>query len=150
MSDIHIDDFYKDAAKILVQLYRSFPRKDLLLVEDISGPDTPDEYGLHSTRHQAGFGAALWLAESGYLSYGDTIRQEGMDQVILTHKAFTLLSSPAPALVVEVAEDLPPSVLESQQTNIHQLREALRAGSSRQIRQAMHSLMLQAAHYEKR
>lgn len=150
MSDIHIDDFYKDAAKILVRLYRSFPRKDLLLVEDISGPDSPDEYGLHSTRYQAGFGAALWLADSGYLNYGETIRQEGMDQVILTHKAFTLLSSPAPALVVEPDGDLPQSVLEIQQTNIHQLREALRGGSSRQIRQAMHNLMLQALQYDKR
>lgn len=143
MSDIHIDDFYKDAARILVQLYRSFPRKNLLLIEDISGPDTPDEYGLHSTRHQAGFGAALWLADSGYLNYEASIRQEGMDQVILTHKAFTLLSSPATTLVVEVAADLPPSVLEIQQTNIHQLREAVRDGSSRQIRLTMHNLMLQ-------
>ena len=144
MSDIHIDDFYKDAAKILVQLYRLFPRKDLLLIEDISGPDTPDEYGLHSTRHQACFGAALWLAESGYLSYGDTIRQEGMDQVILTHKAFTVLSSPATALVADVETDLPASVSEIQQTNIHQLREALRAECSRQIRLAMHNVMVQS------
>lgn len=142
MSDIHIDDFYKDAAKILVQLYRSFPRKNLLLIEDISGPDTPDEYGLHSTRHQAGFGTALWLADCGYLSYGETIRQEGMDEVTLTHKAFILLSSPATTLVADVARDLPPSVLEIQQTNIHQLREALRVGSSRQIRLAMHNVML--------
>lgn len=144
MSDIHIDDFYQDAAKILVQLYRSFPRKDLLLIEDINGADTPDEYGLHSTRHQSCLGAALWLAESGYLSYGETIRQEGMDQVILTHKAFTLLSSPATLQVVEIEPDLPPSVLEIQQTNIHQLREALRAGSSHQIRLAMHHLMRQS------
>lgn len=147
MSDIHIDDFYKDAGKILVQLYRSFPRKNLLLVEDISGPDTPDEYGLHSERHQSCFGAAIWLAESGYLSFGETIRQEGMDQVTLTHKAFTLLSSKATALVAEVEPDLPSSVLEIQQTNIHQLREALRAGDSQQIRRTMHNLLLQSTNH---
>lgn len=144
MGDIHIDDFYKDAGKILVQLYRSFPRKNLLLVEDISGSDTPDEYGLHSERHQSCFGAAIWLAESGYLSYGETIRQEGMDQVILTHKAFTLLSSTATTLITDIDPELPASVLETQQTNIHQLREALRAGDSQQIRRTMHNLFLQS------
>lgn len=144
MGDIHIDDFYKDTGKILVQLYRSFPRKNLLLIEDISGPDIPDEYGLHSERHQSCFGAAIWLAESGYLSYGETIRQEGMDQVNLTHKAFTLLSSTATALITDIDPELPASVLETQQTNIHQLREALRAGDSQQIRRTMHNLFLQS------
>ena len=149
MSDIHIDDFYKDAGKILVQLYRSFPRKDLLLVEDICGPDTPDEYGLHSERHQSCFGAAIWLSESGYLDYGETIRQEGMDQVILTHKAFTLLSGRATFVSEQEfsGSDLPSSVIENQQSNIHQLREAIKSGSSNRIRQTVQHLLLQSKHH---
>ncbi len=149
MSDIHIDDFYKDTGKILVQLYRSFPRKDLLLVEDISGADTPDEYGLHSERHQSCFGAAIWLAESGYIQYGETIRQEGMDQVTLTHKAFTLLSAKAAFIpeTHESAKDLPPSVAELHQSNIQQLRDALRSGSSNQIKQTVQSLLTQSKHH---
>lgn len=148
MTDIHIDDFYKDAGKMLVQLYRSFPRKTLLLVDDISGPDTPDEYGLHSERHQSCFGAAIWLAESGYLHYGEAIRQEGLDQVILTHKAFTLLSSRA--VFVEPPSDcdeLPASIIESQLSNIHQLRQALRSGSSPSIRQVVQQLLVQSRHH---
>lgn len=149
MSDIHIDDFYKDTGKILVQLYRSFPRKDLLLVEDISGVDTPDEYGLHSERHQSCFGAAIWLAESGYIQYGETIRQEGMDQVTLTHKAFTLLAARATFISADQLSDehLPASVKEQQQSNIQQLRDALRSGSSSRIKQTVQYLLAQSKHH---
>ncbi len=148
MSDLHIEDFYKDAGKMLAQLYRAFPRKTLLLVEDISGPDTPDEYGLHSERHQSCFGAAVWLAESGYLSYADTIRQEGLDQAILTHKAFTLLCAQAERIDTPLDETLPESVKEIHQTNIHQLREALRSGDSTRIRRVMQQLMRQASQHQ--
>lgn len=55
MADLHIDDFYRDAALILLRLYRTFPRKTILYVDDISGPDTPDEFGLHSERFQSCF-----------------------------------------------------------------------------------------------
>jgi len=54
MADLHIEDFYRDVAKIFLQLYAVFPRKTILYVEDISGPDEPDEYGLHHPRFQAG------------------------------------------------------------------------------------------------
>jgi hypothetical protein len=37
MADIHIDDFYRDVAKILIRLYAMFPRKTTPYVEDISG-----------------------------------------------------------------------------------------------------------------
>ncbi|BFM19933.1 hypothetical protein [Gilvimarinus japonicus] len=93
MADIHITDFYRDAAKALNQIYNSFPRLVTMFVEDISGPDTPDEFGLHSPRHQACFATLLWLAAEGYIRYQDTIRQEAIDQVTLTHKGFTLLSA---------------------------------------------------------
>lgn len=152
MTDIHIDDFYKDAAKILLQLYRIFPRKDLLLVEDIAGPDTPDEYGLHSPRHQACFGTMIWLAESGYLSYADTIRQEGIDQAVLSHKSFTLLCARASQLQDDSLytdkpvdlDDLPQSVVAAQQSNVYLLREAVKSGSSLRIGQLMQQLLRQS------
>ena len=152
MTDLHIEDFYRDAAKILAQLYGSFPRKTILYVEDIAGPDTPDEFGLHSERHQAAFGAMIWLAESGYLRYVDTIRQEALDQTILTHKAFTLLSARATHIAAEAAptpdgRPLPDSVQASALTNIAQLRQALKAGSSTAIRQLVQQLMLDARHH---
>ena len=64
MADLHIDDFYRDSAMILLRLYTTFPRKTVLYVDDICGPDAPDEFGLHSERHQSCFSAMTWLAES--------------------------------------------------------------------------------------
>ncbi len=152
MSDLHIEDFYRDAARILAMLYNSFPRKSILYVEDIAGPDTPDEFGLHSDRHQAAFGAMIWLAESGYLRYTETIRQEALDQVVLTHKAFTLLSARGTHLQAESrpaskADSLPASVLESSRTNIALLRQALKGGSSTATRQLVQQLMLDSRHH---
>lgn len=147
MSDIHIDDFYKDAARMLLQLYRAFPRKTLILVEDFIGPDTPDEYGLHSVRHQSCFSAAIWLAEAGYLTYQDHLRQEGIDQAVLTHKGFTLMTAPALFLdesATPPTEDLPSSVAESHRSNAFRLQEAVKSGSSKAIRDAMQGVMQQS------
>ena len=145
MSDIHIDDFYKDAAKILIQLYRFFPKRSMILAEDISGLDIPDEYGLHSDRHQASFGAMLWLAESGYIDYQETIRQEGLDQAILNHRGFTLLSAEANFIADDsTSAELPPSLLLSRKSNIHQMREALKANDSHQIRQVVQHFLMQS------
>lgn len=103
MADIHVEEFYRDVAIALSQLYSAFPRRINLFVEDIAGPDEPDEFGLHSKRHMACFGALLWLAEEGFLRYVDTIRQEALDQAVLTRDAFIRLSSPAPAALAELA-----------------------------------------------
>lgn len=92
MLDIHITEFYNDTARILVSLYRNFPRQVSLYVEDISGPDTPDDYGLHSDRHMACFSTVLWLAEEGILRYGDIERQLAFNHCVLTLDAFRLLS----------------------------------------------------------
>ena len=73
MADLHIDDFYRDVATIFLRLYAVFPRKTILYVEDICGPDQPDEFGLHHPRFQAGFSAMVWLAEEGYLNFQDTM-----------------------------------------------------------------------------
>ena len=135
MSDIHIDDFYRDSAKILLQLHGCFPRKANVYVEDISGPDTPDEFGLHSDRHQACFSAILWLAESGYIQYLDTVQQEAVDQASLTHKAFTLLAS--------LADGEDPQQMHCQ-TNIARLRDTLKHGSSTSLSRLMHQLLMQS------
>ena len=144
MTDIHIDDFYKDVAKTFVLLYAQFPKPAQIYVEDISGPDEPDEFGLHSSRHMACFSTMLWLANAGYLTYIDTIRQEALDQAVLTQKSFTLLTSKS-ALADQHPkvndEKNPPSVIEEFSSNIHQVRRALKSGSSIQIRQIVRYLL---------
>ncbi|MEE3168921.1 MAG: hypothetical protein VX324_02215 [Pseudomonadota bacterium] len=145
MADIHVEEFYKDAAIALVQLYGAFPRRINVFVEDIAGPDEPDEFGLHSKRHMACFGALLWLAEEGLIRYVDTIRQEALDQAVLTREAFIRLSAPAPQTLVQAlgqfqsgsSDTLPPSVQEDLSTHIHLIRTALRSGHSGRISQAM-------------
>ena len=143
MTDIHIDDFYRDVAKIFLNLYALFPRKTILYVEDICGPDQPDEFGLHHPRFQAGFSAMVWLGQHGYLTFEDTIREEALDQAVLTRKAFLLLSSRSDLDLVSAdsLQDLSPSVLEHTQANITQLRTAVREGSSITIRKCVRYLL---------
>lgn len=143
MADIHVEEFYKDAAIALVQLYGAFPRRINLFVEDIAGPDDPDDFGLHSKRHMACFGALLWLAEEGFLRYVDTIRQEALDQAVLTQKAFVRLSAPVDDPSQSAAEPdraLPPAVRDDLSTHIHLIREALKGGSSVKISQVMQAV----------
>ena len=131
MNDIHIEDFYRDMGLILMRLYSVFPRPATVYVEDIAGPDQPDEFGLHSDRFIACFSTLLWLSQEGYLRYDSTIRQEAIDQAVLSQRAFLLLSSPSSLVIQPVEEDdLPPSVLKSRYTHHAQLREALRSGAS--------------------
>lgn len=145
MADIHVEEFYKDVAVALVQLYSVFPRRTNLFVEDIAGPDEPDEFGLHSNRHMACFGTLLWLEEEGLLRYVDTIRQEALDQAVLTHKAFVRLSAPAPEAVMETLglsatePDLPPSVQRDLSSYVHLLRSAIKSGHSDKINLAVQS-----------
>ena len=93
MNSLNIDDFCKDVAKTLVILYKQFPQRVTLYVEDISGPDQPDEFGLHSPRFSATFHTLLWLADTDYLRFSQTVKQEALEEVTLTHRAFMLLSS---------------------------------------------------------
>lgn len=157
MSDIHIDDFYKDVALIFLRLYTSFPRKTILYVEDICGEDDPDEFGLHSDRFIAGFSAMIWLGEQHYLKFDDTIKEEALDQVVLSQQGFMLLSSRSELHYGEpessggddtAEESLPPSVMEHSKTNIMQLRKALRDGSSIMIRQCVQSMLSQAREHK--
>src|SRR5690554_2914840 len=91
MLDVHIHDFWKDCAAILLTGMRIFPRTQTLYIEDISGPDTIDEFGLHSDRHLAALGALQWLHEEGYVRFSNLHRQESVDDFALTSKSFTRL-----------------------------------------------------------
>ena len=140
MADLHIDDFFKDVAKILSQLYLSFPRKSTLYVEDLVGPDQMDEFGMHSDRHLACLGAMLWLAEEDYLRFDDTVRQEAIDQAVLTGRAFNLLNMPREDELLDT-EDLPESLRLERSTNIGLVREALGTRSSSRVRAVIGELL---------
>jgi|TARA_B110000914_G_scaffold8972_1_gene7402 hypothetical protein len=159
MADINIENFYKHIARILSILYEAFPSKSPLYVDVVAGVDDPDEYGLHSPDYTAGFFAMLWLADEQYIRYMDTIRQDGVDQAVLTHKAFlklTQVSDPIYQATVYQTDDShvvgttqteeagsPPSVIEDHMLVINQLRHALRSGDSiaiaKVVRHILHS-----------
>ncbi|MCJ8168835.1 hypothetical protein [Atopomonas sediminilitoris] len=129
--DLNIDDFYRDCAAALLQLYGTFPRKMALYVEDLIGREEPDEFGLPSKRHLNCLGAMVWLSEEGYLRFSATIRYEALEQVVLTEKAFLRLSRQVPHAIEQ--PDLPPSVRRIKGTLAHQLNDALQQGHSEKI-----------------
>ncbi|KZY31535.1 hypothetical protein A3754_13400 [Alcanivorax sp. HI0083] len=130
MSHLHIDDFTHDVARILMQSYMSFPRPGALYVEDIIGPTEVDDVGLHSTRHMSCLGAMLWLAEEGYLRYQATIFQEGLEQAVLSNRAFVLLTALSDLRFAETDPQLPASVQLEKATVAEQLLQAIRAQDS--------------------
>lgn len=141
MSDLNVDDFFKDAARTLVLLFSSFPAPTTVFVEDISAPDEPDEYGVHSKRYLAALGALQWLAEEGYLRYADLIQTEAIDQAVLTGRCFGVLCASGPEHNEEQSQELPNSVVAERATNIHRLRQTLKARSSSDLRQVMLGIM---------
>jgi len=138
--DLHIDDFYRDAAAGLLMLYQAFPRKTALYVEDLIGREEPDEFGLPSKRHQSCLGALLWLAEEGYLRFETTIRFEALDQAVLSEKGFLRLSAAAPDTDKQLAA-LPAAIRRIRGNLANQLREALARGDSERIAQLSHQLL---------
>ncbi|MEY1662234.1 hypothetical protein [Isoalcanivorax beigongshangi] len=126
MADLHIDDFCRDAALVLLHLYSSFPRPLSLYVEDICGPQSVDEVGLHSKRHMACLATMLWLAEEGYLRHEGLIYQEGIEQSVLTSKAFVQLSSLA---------------VTADRRWVDQLRETWRGGHSEALSLLVHQFI---------
>lgn len=138
---LHIDDFCQDTARILLQLYASFPRPSAVYVEDICGPDEIDDVGLHSKRHMAGLGAMLWLGEEGWLRYESTIFQEGIEQAVLTGKAFLRLTAPSELLPSPPPEDLPGSVQVERLSLAEQLANALRDGQSPTVKALVRYLL---------
>jgi hypothetical protein len=155
MADINIENFYRHIAKILNILYIAFPSKQPVYVDAVAGIDEPDEYGLHSPQYTAGFFALIWLADEGFLRYSDTIRQDGIDQACLTHKAFLRLTEATEPIYAEpVMEgsnvisivpptELSPSIREDRRLVINQLRNALRSGSSIAITKVVQHILHQ-------
>jgi hypothetical protein len=133
MADLHIDEFYKDAAIILAQLYAAFPRKTSVYVEDVAGADRPDEFGLHSKRHLGCFGTMLWLGEEGWIRYVDTIGQMAIDQATLTQTAFVLLGSHHGQPQPEADDRTSPGAEAESCLRIDLLRGALKSGNSMTI-----------------
>lgn len=129
MADLHIEDFYRDTAIALIRLYGSFPRPATLFVDELCGPDEPDEFGLPSPRAQAAFGTLLWLGQQGYLHYEGTIRQEAIERAALGQRCFLLLATP-------------PGLAQYDQTTRAQLlRQALQSGHAGEIRSQILALM---------
>lgn len=92
MLDLHITEFYNDTGRIFNRLYSSFPRLITIWLDEISGPDTVDEYGMHSDRHMACYSTMLWLQEEGYLRYSDIEKEDGFNHCCLTQKGYGLMS----------------------------------------------------------
>ncbi|GAA5525989.1 hypothetical protein Maes01_02568 [Microbulbifer aestuariivivens] len=128
LDDLHIHDFYRDAGRILLALFNSFPAPSTVYVEDIAGPDTPDEFGLHSPRHLACLGAMTWLRQSGYIQFSQLVREEAIEEATLTHHSFLLL-------VTRNSDGI---------SNARRLNDAVRNGSSPQLEALMVELMQQA------
>jgi hypothetical protein len=141
IDDLHITDFNKDAGRVLVFLYNCFPRKIELYVEDISGPDTTDDYGLHSERHLACMSTIVWLAEEGLIRYESLVRQDSFDHAVLTKKSYVLLSNiihnEHSEENAENEEGLPESVIENRHTRIAGIKKALKSGSSERLKKAI-------------
>ena len=138
MADLNLIDFYKDAALILLNLHRAFPRKIDLFVEDLIGPDPVDDYGLHTKRHEACLGAMLWLADEGYLRYATTIRQEGVDQAVLTSTALVKMGAINTLPLTEIKlDDIPSFEAQERLVMAEHMRRALQSQSSEQVIQVM-------------
>lgn len=140
MSDIHIDDFFKDAAKTLARLYLSFPRKVPVFVEEIAGPVTTDEFGVPGTRFLSCFGTLLWLAQEGYLRYDETIRMDAVDQAVLTGRCFSVLMTQSGG-DAPPDDSVPASIATEHGTYIYRIRDALKSGSSARVRATMTDVM---------
>lgn len=141
MADIHIDDFHRDCALTLLHLYALFPRPETVFVEDIAGPEDTDEFGLHSKRHLSALAAMMWLGDEGLLRHQGPIRQEALDQVVLTADAFLALNHrPRTQRPVDATEQSQ-SLLEEQQTNLFELRNAVKGKDSARTRRAMLELL---------
>ena len=146
MSDIHIEEFYHDIGLILSRLYSSFPRRANIYVEDISGEDNPDEFGLHSDRHLSCFSAMIWLEQQGYIYFENTMEKKAIDQAVLSEKSFLILSNQASISLNEPLdlEGLPHYAATKAMTNIALLRNALKTQSNINIGKIVFHIMEQS------
>lgn len=143
MFDIHIEEFYYDSFKVLNTLYAAFPKKCNVFVEDIAGADLPDEYGLHSDRFQCCFGSMLWLEQEGFIRFESTLRQEAIDQALLTMKGLAMVST---ICQNQYINELCLSILPNNEglkgrPNIESLKHIMKNGTSTQLALAMQHLL---------
>lgn len=146
INDIHIEEFYRDIGLALSKLYASFPRRVVFYVEDVCGEDVPDEYGIHSERYLNCLSALIWLKDQGYIHFDALIKQEAIDQAVLTEKSFLILTSQASIDMDEdkqVAE-LPPYMAQKAISNISLLRKALKSQSAINISKIVFHIMEQS------
>lgn len=134
--DLHIDDFYRDSALGLLNLYQAFPRKITLYLDDLVGVLPRDEVGLPHPRQQQCLSTLLWLANEGYVRYESTIGYDAVDQIELTQKAFVRLASTQHPFNKGL-ENLPASVFRTQGSLIQQIRQHLRAQESESLIRVM-------------
>ena len=133
---LNIDDFCRDVAITLVKLARAFPQPQNLFVEDIYQPEETDEFGLHSPRYLACYAALLWLSEEGYLRYVEVVRNEAIEQAVLSARCITRLIVP---LSTEL--DSSDTLALEHNTRLHHLDQALKAGTSTPLRAAVIELL---------
>lgn len=127
--DLHIDDFYCDAALGLVKLYQSFPRPVTLYLDDMVGILPADEVGLPHPRQQHCLATLLWLANEGYLRHLGTLGYEALDQAELSEKAFVRLSS-CNHPFNDFPADTPASIQRASGSMAQQLRRHLQSRNS--------------------
>ncbi len=146
MGDIHIEEFYHDIGLILSRLYASFPRRTTLYVVDISGEDNADEFGLHSERYLSCFSAMVWLQDQGYINFHSTIKQDAVDQAVLTQKSFLILSNQASIIIGDEPdlENVTPYIAQKAITNVNVLRRALKSQSAIKISKIVFHIMEQS------
>lgn len=134
MAPAHIVNFCSDSAKTLLRLYHSFPRPQAVYVSDIVGVEERDEVGLYSARHMACLSTLMWLADEGLLRYTTLIYEEGIEQAVLTHTAFVLLS-----------HETVPAPLDAQGSSwFGALQHALISNNTEQLQALMHHFMARA------
>jgi hypothetical protein len=134
--DLHIDDFYRDAALGLVMLYQSFPRPVTLYLDDLVGILPPDEVGLPHPRQLQCLNTLLWLGNEGYLRHLGTIGYSAVDQAELTEKAFLRLSSSQHPFAAGL-DEAPSSIRRAQGSLAQQLRQPLRSGDTEVVIRVM-------------
>lgn len=141
MADIHIDEFFHDCVKALVLLYKQFPRKTSLYIDDLITAEPTDEFGIPTRRHQACFDALLWLSEEGYIRFFDRVRHDGLDQVVLTEKSFLRLSLPESP--IEDRQELPAIVSRKRSTLAWAMKQSIKSGSTEAINQSAQQFFAQ-------
>jgi hypothetical protein len=145
MGDIHIEEFYHDIGLVLSRLYASFPRRIVMYVEDICGEDIPDEFGMHSERYLSCFSAMIWLKDQGYIDFHSTVKQEAIDQAVLTQKSFLILANQASVIIGDEPklENMSPYLAQKSITTINMLRRALISQSAININKIVLHIMEQ-------